>query len=490
MKRTEIFERAKLPSLAKEGWLRPSPKYREASLAGADGVVGSGHRLSGVERTTPAAPSKEGDHFLGAAFLYASPNRARASRPPLPRRGVRAVLCFLLLLCGCRQAMPEQATWNGTLELAEGKIMLPFQMDLDLRSTKPQGYFLIGSEKAPIPEITRQGSSITISFSEYGAEMHGAWDGRQLTGTYVRHRGDKTTTLKFSASPNMPTARLDGVGGNAPLPAGKYQVFFGDDNRHENATVASFWTQGDDIYGTFIAPDGDYGLLVGRPSGGKIQLNRFTGWQAIAMTLEQTGDQWTGNYYFQNDKPRAFMLEPRTTLDVTPPPRLTATVRNPGAGFTFQGVSISGETVRSSDDQFRGKPLIIDIMGTWCHNCIDSSPLLNELQQRYGPDGLQVVGLSFEISDDLELGKKNLKLFKDRLGLKYTLLFCGTTEDANVESRLRTQLQNFFAYPTTLFIGRDGKVRTVHSGFKGPGTGEEFNAQVREFQALAAELVK
>jgi len=383
--------------------------------------------------------------------------------------------------------MPGQATWYGTVELAEGKLILPFQMELDLRSTKPQGYFLIGNEKAPVPEITREGNSLTFVFSEYGAEMHGAWDGNQLRGTYVRHRGDQKTTLKFSASPKMLVTTQPA---QAVSPAGKYQVYFENQNRNESATVASFWMQSDGIYGTLIAPDGDYGLLVGRADGGKIQLNRFTGWQAIAITLEQSGDNWKGNYYFQNDKPRAFMLEPRTTLDVTPPPRLTAAIRNPDAGFTFEGVSISGETVRSSDKQFRGKPLIIDIMGTWCHNCIDSSPLLNELQQRYGPDGLQVVGLSFEISDDPELGKKNLKLFQDRLGLAYTLLFCGSTEDANVESRLRTQLEKFFAYPTTLFIGRDGKVRTVHSGFKGPGTGEEFNAQVREFHALAAELVK
>src|SRR6266849_5961640 len=86
--KTQRRSRAKLPSLAKEEWLRPSRKSREASLAGADGVVGSRHRLSVVERTTPAAPSKEGDHFLnGAAFLDASPCRARASRPPFPRRG-------------------------------------------------------------------------------------------------------------------------------------------------------------------------------------------------------------------------------------------------------------------------------------------------------------------------------------------------------------------------------------------------------------------
>src|SRR5947199_9203298 len=66
--------RAEVPSLDKEGWLRPLRKCREASLAGADGVVGSSHRLSEVERTTPflmfrptgltlrAAPPKERDH--------------------------------------------------------------------------------------------------------------------------------------------------------------------------------------------------------------------------------------------------------------------------------------------------------------------------------------------------------------------------------------------------------------------------------------------
>src|SRR5438128_6581850 len=82
--------KAEAPSLDKEGWLRPLRKCREASVAGANGVVGSSHRLSEVERTTPflmfrptgltlrAAPPKERDHLLdGAATL------------PCPRRGLR-----------------------------------------------------------------------------------------------------------------------------------------------------------------------------------------------------------------------------------------------------------------------------------------------------------------------------------------------------------------------------------------------------------------
>src|SRR5438128_6588744 len=76
LKTTE--EKAEVPSLDKEGWLRPLRKCREASLAGADGVVGSSHRLSEVERTTPAAPPKERDHLLDGA-----------ASPPLPRRGLR-----------------------------------------------------------------------------------------------------------------------------------------------------------------------------------------------------------------------------------------------------------------------------------------------------------------------------------------------------------------------------------------------------------------
>src|SRR2546427_7701270 len=82
--------KAEVPSLDKEGWPRPLRKCREASSAGADGVVGSSHRLSEVERTTPflmfrptgltlrAAPPKERDHLLDGA-----------ASPPLPRRGLR-----------------------------------------------------------------------------------------------------------------------------------------------------------------------------------------------------------------------------------------------------------------------------------------------------------------------------------------------------------------------------------------------------------------
>jgi thiol-disulfide isomerase/thioredoxin len=406
-------------------------------------------------------------------------------------RSTAILLLSLLISFGCRRAMPEQSMWNGTVELANGKIHLPFRMFLDVRSNQPTGYFLVGDEKTPMPELTREGDSLTFIFSEYGAEMRAVWNGRELNGSYVRHRPEGITTLNFSAVPELtpPIARQSGRI-NTVSPAGKYRVRFEGPDSRESATVATISVNGSSVDGTFIAPDGDYGLLTGDASEGKLQLNRFTGWQAIAISLEQNGGVWSGNFYFLNDKPRPFSLEPSTGLDVEAPADLQTTMKDPAAGFDFEGTSISGEMVRSSDERFKSAALIVDIMGTWCHNCLDEAPLLQELQRQYASAGLKVVGISFEIGDDIEAGKKNLKLYQDRLGLTYPLLYCGSIDDANVMRRLRTQLNNFFAYPTTLFIDRTGKVQAVHAGFKGPGTGEEFQSQVREFHELAEKLVR
>lgn len=268
-------------------------------------------------------------------------------------------------------------------------------------------------------------------------------------------------------------------------------MLFQGEDKVDDTTVAKFWTKDGMLYGTFIAPDGDYGLLEGRPSAPPLQLSRFTGWQAIAIVLEPQGDSWSGKFYAaSNKRPQSFSLRPRSDLNVAVPAQKQTVMKNPKAEFFFTGVSLSGETVRNTDDRFKGKALILDIMGTWCHNCLDEAPVLQQLQQQYGKDGLEIVGLSFEISDDPAVAKKNLQLFKDRFGITYTLLFCGSLDDENVKMRLNSQLDNFFAYPTAIFVDKNRQVRSIHSGFKGPGTGDEFQSEILEFQNLASSLVK
>jgi len=402
-------------------------------------------------------------------------------------------LCLVVTSCQRSHSLPVQSIWDGSVELQD-HVSVPLRMSLDFSGSKPEGYFLVGEEKTPIPEISRTGDALTLGFSEYGAEIRASWDSQhnQLTGNYLRIRSDGTTSFKFTASPSTGSAaRAEASSENSSPLNGNYQAIFLSEGKVDDTTVAKFWSKDGALYGTFIAPDGDYGLLEGKSSGRPIQLSRFTGWQAIAFVMDPQGDAWTGKFYAASNKTsRPFSLQPRADLNVAIPAAMQTAMKDPKAEFAFSGISLSGETVRNTDERFKGKALILDIMGTWCHNCLDEAPVLQQLQQQYGKDGLEVVGLSFEISDDPALAKKNLQLFKDRFGLTYTLLFCGSLDDENVKKQIHSQLNNFFAYPTAVFVDKNHRVRSIHSGFKGPGTGDEFDSQIREFQELARMLVQ
>jgi thiol-disulfide isomerase/thioredoxin len=400
---------------------------------------------------------------------------------------------FLVLLVGCDRphSMPANSIWKGVVKLPDA-IDVPFRMTLDFSSDKPSGFFLTGDEATPIPEISRNGDSVTLRFSEYSAEIQAAWNGSELRGNYLRIRSDETKSFPFAA---MPQPQSTGASGNqipdGAAPAGDYQVMFQEKDRVDDATAAKFWNKDGRLFGTFIAPDGDYGLLEGNIFDKKVHLTRFTGWQAMAIVLEPQSGTWIGSIYAASEsRPHPFVLQPRADQSAETAGTKRTTLKNPGRPFEFSCTSPAGETVRDSDQRFKGKALIADIMGTWCHNCLDEAPVLQKLQEKFGNDGLEVVGLSFEISDDPAVAKKNLQLFKDRFGLTYTLLFCGNLDDDNVKQRIHAQLDNFFAYPTSLFIDRNHVVREIHSGFKGPGTADEYQKQIAAFEELTGNIVK
>jgi thiol-disulfide isomerase/thioredoxin len=76
------------------------------------------------------------------------------------------------------------------------------------------------------------------------------------------------------------------------------------------------------------------------------------------------------------------------------------TVKDPGEQFRFSGVDASGKTLDQNSPEFKGKPLIIDIFGTWCPNCHDEAPVLEKLYRKYHDQGLVIVGLAYEYIDD------------------------------------------------------------------------------------------
>jgi thiol-disulfide isomerase/thioredoxin len=218
-----------------------------------------------------------------------------------------------------------------------------------------------------------------------------------------------------------------------------------------------------------------------------IQLHRFTGWQALYFELTKTTVGYRGRFQIREEPPQdvAFV---RTEEGARETDRVTR-MKDPNSPFLFSGLTADGTIVTSEDSQLVGKPMIIDIMGTWCHNCLDAAPLLQEAFRKFEDDGLQVVSLAFEVPDDAVDGIKNIEMFKQRFGITYPVLYCGSLDEENITARLRIQLDNFFSYPTTIFVDRNGLVSEIHTGFNGPGTGERWDEQVAEFNEAVLRII-
>ena len=122
---------------------------------------------------------------------------------------------------------------------------------------------------------------------------------------------------------------------------------------------------------------------------------------------------------------------------------------------------------------------------SWCLNCHDEAPFLAKVYDKNHSQGLEVVALSFEEAEQLQ-NPTRLKAFIKEYGINYTVLLGGETSTA--KDKL-TQAANWDAWPTTFFIGRDGLVKGVHSGFPSPGSGVMYKQETDEFIAKVQHLL-
>jgi hypothetical protein len=76
--------------------------------------------------------------------------------------------------------------------------------------------------------------------------------------------------------------------------------------------------------------------------------------------------------------------------------------------------------------------------------------------------------------------------FITRYSVPFPILVSGTTDEAPAKL---SQLTNFSVFPTTIVLGRDGRVRSVHAGFASAATGEAHAQLTREQRMLVVRLL-
>lgn len=85
-----------------------------------------------------------------------------------------------------------------------------------------------------------------------------------------------------------------------------------------------------------------------------------------------------------------------------------------------------------------------------------------------------------------------MQSFIKRYNIQYAMVYAGTmnpTPTSKTIAEALPQLVNFGAYPTSIYLGRDGRVRSVHAGFASPATGEEHVRLKQELRELTERLL-
>jgi cytochrome c biogenesis protein CcmG/thiol:disulfide interchange protein DsbE len=134
----------------------------------------------------------------------------------------------------------------------------------------------------------------------------------------------------------------------------------------------------------------------------------------------------------------------------------------PAPDFTL--TDLSGNKVSLSN--YRGKVVLLDFWATWCAPCKEEIPHFVDMQNRYGPRGLQVIGISMD--DD----EKPVRAFQQQFKMNYPVAV-GTTS-------LAEQYGGVLGLPITFVIDPDGRIVSRHIG---QTSAEVFEGEVQKLLA-------
>lgn len=414
---------------------------------------------------------------------------------------VSAALATIVFGCASPKDVPEVApslagTWRAVLASPGGE--LPFTLEIADDGGALAARVMNGAEAVPLSGVEQHGRDVVLRFDGYDSEITARLDetGDAMTGTWRKTVPGGDSTLPLSARRGTaPRFRLlaDAEAADAaeapPSIAGDWAAQFRDDDGGEPAR-GEFTQEGARVTGTFLTPTGDYRFLEGSYESGVLRLSTFDGAHAFLFVARaQQGGTLAGDFWSRDSYHATWTARPIAADEaVLPDPWRQVGLTNDDGRFAFAFPDLDGATVSLADPRFAGKVVLVNVFGSWCPNCNDEAPLLARWHKTYSDRGLEVVGLAYEYSGNPERDREMVRRFAARHGIEYPLLLAGTS-DKQAASATLPDLTAVLSYPTSVFIGRDGKVRKIHSGFAGPGTGEHYDRLVAEVEALIETLL-
>jgi len=405
---------------------------------------------------------------------------------------------LLLIFIGSITFLPAQnssslfeGTWKGSL-LRKDAVPIVFLFTLE----KVQKWYEIkiknGEELLQVPDIAITGDSMFFDMPFFESSFRiGIQNDGTMKGVMTKGTAASPVIWPFYAIPNS-KERFEVLRSPVFNISGRWSATFINSAGKQRPAIAEFSQQGAHVTGSFLTPSGDYRYLEGIVSGDSLYLSAFDGSHVYLFTaLIASKDEITNGVFYSGSSGKDLWEARFDPSALLPDMGNTPLIKDQDMAIDFRFPDLDSNLVALSDMRFRGKVVVLQLMGSWCPNCMDETRFLSEYHKANRNRGVEVIALAYEYSTDFQRSQKSIVRFKDRFAVEYPMLITGV----RVNDSLRTEktLPNITpvkVFPTTLYIGKDRRIRKIETGFNGPGTGIHYEAYKKEFEETVDALLR
>ena len=399
-------------------------------------------------------------------------------------------LSFLAVLASCDnntkppKSIENNSFWVGEL-IVDSANSVRFNFSVNTADKDSSFISIFNGEEELVQKLTLRNDSLFFSFPVFDSWFDIYLENDSLMSGKMEIPSKKRAMDFIAKKTDSKLERGYGVHTNSQIFNGKWKVSFADGGDYSDA-IGVFNITEKNAAGTFLTETGDYRYLQGSTKDDSLFLSCFDGAHVFLFKAKyHEKDSISGVFYSGNTYMDTWSGVKNNEFELRKADTLTRYIGD-STKLTFNFPDVDGvDYFFPNPMEHSGNITLIQLMGTWCPNCKDEIVYYQELLEKH--DDITVIGLCFEYPETFDGKRERVQHLKEKYNIEYPLLIAGNANKAET-SAIMTQLNHVVSYPTTIIVDKAGKVRRIHTGFYGPGTGSYYEEYKKEMEAFLESL--